>query len=86
LRKASLIPKVKTSFSIVASSAGELSGCDSSAEVETRAEGEEVKTVTVERDYRSDFLLARAPEVADMGPDDHHWSARRAVFQLFYDA
>jgi hypothetical protein len=42
LRKASPIPKVKTSFSIVASSAEELSGCDSSAEAETRAEGEEM--------------------------------------------
>jgi hypothetical protein len=42
LREASPIPKVKTSFSIVASSAGELSGCDSSAEVETQAEGEEM--------------------------------------------
>jgi hypothetical protein len=35
------MPKVKTSFSIVASGARELSGCDSSAEVEMqRAEGE----------------------------------------------
>jgi hypothetical protein len=35
------MPKVKTSFSIVASSARELSGCDSSAEVEMRrAEGQ----------------------------------------------
>ena len=40
MRKASQIPKVKTSFGIVASSAGELSGYDSSAEVETRAEGD----------------------------------------------
>jgi hypothetical protein len=35
------MPKVKTSFSIVASSARELSWCDSSVEVEVRrAEGE----------------------------------------------
>jgi hypothetical protein len=33
------------SFSIVASSAGELSGCDSSAEAETRAEGEEMTKI-----------------------------------------
>jgi len=35
--------KIKTSFSIVANGARELSGCDSSAEVEMqRAEGEEM--------------------------------------------
>jgi hypothetical protein len=43
LRKAPPTLKVKTSFSIVASGATELSGCDSSAEVAMRrAEGEEM--------------------------------------------
>jgi hypothetical protein len=55
LRKASPIPKVKTSFSIVASSAEELSGCDSSAEVETRAEGEEMTLEQALEGFKAEF-------------------------------
>ena len=68
MRKASPIPKVKTSFSIVASSAGELSGCDSSAEVETRAEGEgEINTVMTDEELRGRLIVLEVFCVSALG-------------------